>query len=298
MVGTRRATWFDAANAVGLFGFALLTLYPIWYTAALSVTAPDLTALVRVSLIPIRPTLVGYETLLSGNSTLVRAYANTIYYSAVGTAIALAVGAMAAYALSYRKLWGRKVVTIYLAISMFYSGGLIPTYLLVRGLALTDTVWALALPTAVSAWHIILLRTNFQALPESLIESAYLDGAQQWTILLRIVLPLSKAILATIGVFTVVTHWNSFFAPLLYLDSPEKWPLQVVLRHIIWDRGLEQFDAAIHETMEQTMMRSLWGFREVLKSAAIIMSIGPIILVYPFAQRYFVRGTLVGSIKG
>lgn len=295
-----RVSSFDVVNYIVLFLFTILVMYPMWYTILLSITNPDLAHKHKLWVLPIEPTLLAYETILAGSYVIHRAYANTIYYSVLGTFAALVVGAMAAYPLTFKKLRGRSAVMIYLVFTMFFSGGLIPTYLLIRGIGLGNTVWALVLPPAVSVWHIILIRTNFQQIPVSLSESAYMDGAQHWTILFKIILPLSKAIMATIALFTIVGRWNQFFAPLLYLDSPKKWPLQVVLRNILMETNQAQaeWNEASTDSFIEAELSSLVAFREMLKSAALIVSIGPIIIVYPFIQKYFVKGTLIGSLKG
>ena len=296
----KRLQLFDILNYAFLFVFGLIVMYPLVYVLALSLSSPDSIYWLEVWIVPVEPSLLAYETILFKTGTIYRAYANTIYYSVFGTVIALTVGALTAYPLSISSLYGRKLVTIYFTIPMFFGGGLIPTYLLIRGIGLGNTVWALVLPTAVSFWYIIIIRTNFQGIPVSLSESALIDGASHWTVLFRIILPLSKAIMATVGLFAIVSRWNDFFAPMLYLDEPKKWPLQVILRGIITEteRPLKDFAEAEKDAFLESEIGAWKGYREMIKSAAIIVSTGPILLIYPFIQKYFVKGVLVGSIKG
>ena len=300
----RRTELFDVINGFLLLILNLLVLYPFVYTISVSLSSADAVLTSKVWLLPVELTGMAYKTLLGGTTLIYRAYANTIFYSLTGTAVALLLTSMTAYPLSRKFFCGKKVITIYFAVTMFFGGGIIPLYLLIRGIGIYNTVWALALPGAVTAWNLIIIRTNFQSQPYSLSESAFMDGASHWTILTRIVLPLARPILATIGLFTIVRHWNEFFAPLLYIDSPSRWPLPVVLRNIIAEQftsGFSDLENAIDASVTEELIRggfSMTGYKEMLKSAAIIVSIGPIILVYPFIQRFFVRGILIGSIKG
>jgi putative aldouronate transport system permease protein len=233
--------------------------------------------------------------VLSFDKMIPRAYLNTIIYCTVATVICLFLTGLIAYPLSIRTLRGRALMTVLLVIPMFIEGGLIPTVLTVRAYGLMDTLWALVLPSAVGLFYVVIVRTNFQALPDSLRESAYIDGASHIRILLQIYMPLSKAIFATLALWVVVKQWNSFFAPLIYLVDSRKYPLQLVLRKLIVEQVMRGgFESGVIE-QEGAENKALY---ESLKMAAIIVSIGPIIFVYPFVQKYFIKGVLIGSIKG
>jgi putative aldouronate transport system permease protein len=189
-------------------------------------------------------------------------------------------------------------ITAIFAITMFFSGGLIPTFLVVKGLRMLDTIWAIIVPGAFGMWYIIIARTNFMQIPESLIESAYIDGANDWQVLFRVVLPLSKAILATLSLFVAVGYWNSFFTPLIYLNTANKMPLQIVLRQLLLSEQHTTLplSEAVREKIQLLGMTGP-GLLVSVKMATIIVGTGPIILVYPFVQKYFVRGALVGGLK-
>jgi putative aldouronate transport system permease protein len=222
-------------------------------------------------------------------------YWNSIRYTALGTAFVLIIGCLTAYPLSLQKFRAKRFLTVLFTITMFFNGGLIPTFMVIRNLGLLDTIWAVTLPAAFSFWNIIILRTNFQSIPKELIESAYMDGASDVHILVRIVIPLSKAILATIALFASVGLWNAFFGPLLYLSSPDMQPLTILLRRIlVANESLSDTDmAGMDADPIMTLGRTLG-----LRMAVIFVTIGPIVLVYPFAQKFFVKGALVGSVKG
>ena len=289
-----------AASAFDLFnhGFmVLLTIafvYPFAYVIAVSLSDPHSVMRNEVWLLPIAPIdLQGYQIVLN-DDTILRSYLNTIYYCLAAWLVGIFLTANIAYGLSIDNLRGRGLFTVLLVIPIFFEGGLIPTVLTIQTYGLMNTVWALVLPSAVTLFHVVILRTNFQTLPASLRESASMDGANHFTIMWRIYLPLSKAILATLSLWIVVRQWNSFFAPLLYLLDDRKYPLQLVLRKLIVEqvqRGGASVDVA-GSALIQT------GLVEKLKMAAILVSIGPIILIYPFLQKYFIKGVLIGSIKG
>jgi len=242
-----------------------------------------------------------YKTVL-GDSQVFSAYANSIYYTVVGTIIALLGDALAAYSLAHPDFKMRKFFTIMFMVTMFFSGGMIPTYLNKRNLGMLDTVWAIVLP-GVSMWNIMLMQTNFRQISGSLRESAYLDGAGDWYIFWRIYVPLSKAIFATVAVFVSVGIWNNYFSPLLYITTPSKEPLPILLRRILisnenMQSSVEAAQAATSSLSGDTDPVTYQGMMTSIKMATVFVTIGPIILVYPFAQKYFVKGVMVGSVKG
>jgi len=289
---------FDAAIYAILILLIFACFYPFLYVFSVSISDSVAVASGHVTFLPIGFDTFAYETIL-GDPAIIRAYANTIFYAVSATALTILLTSLTAYPLSLKHFYGRHVITIFFTITMFFSGGLIPTFLLIRNLGMLDTIWAIILPGALGMWNIIILRTNFQALPEELRESAYIDGAGNWRILFQIILPLSKPILATICLFTLVGQWNNFFGPLLYLNSPDKYPLQIILRKLIII-GEMRGEFLENQTNELSYLgkSDMLGFYESLKMAAIMVSIGPIIAVYPFIQKYFVKGVLVGSVKG
>ena len=286
---------FDTANYAFMILLTFSFLYPFIYVISVSLSAPGPVIRNEVWLLPKGELDVwGYVTVLN-DATILRAYFNTIVYCIAAVVIGIFLTANIAYGLAIQNLKGRMFFTFVLTIPMFIGGGLIPTVLTVQAYGLMDTLWALILPGTVSLFYVIILRTNFQALPASLRESAYMDGADHFRILLRIYIPLSKPILATLSLWIIVNQWNSFFPALLYLIDDDKYPLQLVLRKLI----IEQIQRGGASTDDVNMIvTDQVGLTEKLKMAAILVSIGPIILVYPFLQKYFIKGTLIGSIKG
>jgi putative aldouronate transport system permease protein len=215
---------------------------------------------------------------------------NSIYITVVGTLINMIMTMFAAYPLSKPRLRGRKILLFLIAFTMWFSGGLIPSYLLVKQLKLIDTFWALMIPGAISTYNMILLKTFFQSIPSSLEESAQIDGCNDIVILFKIILPLALPALATISLFYAVGHWNNFFSALIYINKSTMYPLQVKLRQIITLNRVEDFNNIVEDQVQIV--------QETIKAASIVISTIPIIIVYPFLQKYFVKGVMIGSIKG
>lgn len=287
---------FDVLNYLLLSLFTLAILLPFVYMLSVSLSEPIAIARQDVRLLPVGFNFDSYKAVFDDN-LIVSAYWNSIRYTVVGTAIVLAVGCMTAYPLSLRRFKLRTPLTIYFTVTMFVSGGLIPAFLNMRDLGLLDSIWAITLPGAFTFWNIIILRTNFQGIPQELFESAFMDGANDWTIFTRIVLPLSKAILATIGLFASVGLWNAYFGPLIYLSSPDMQPLPILLRRILIANEVLSNDAV--DMANQSANPAMFlGRTEGIRMATVFVTMGPIILIYPFIQKYFVKGALVGSIKG
>lgn len=218
------------------------------------------------------------------------AYKNTIIYTVLGTAIALFVLSTGAYALSKAdRLPGGKVLNILVLITMFFGGGMIPTFLCIKWLGMLDTIWAIVLPHAFGAYNCIIMRSFFQGFPKEIEESGRLDGLNDIGILWHLVLPTSTAVLATIGLFVAVSQWNGFMGPLLYLNDEAKYPLQMILRQVVMESVMEEFESSGRNT----------NFAEnSVKYATIAIAVIPIIAVYPFLQKYFVKGVMIGSVKG
>jgi putative aldouronate transport system permease protein len=270
----------------------VIVLYPMWFIVIASFSDPVAVNTGRVVLLPAMFTLDGYKTLLETDYILT-AYRNTILYTVVGTLVALAVNLPAAYALSRKDFYGRKFFNLYFIFTMFFSGGLIPTYLTIQQFHLLNTFTVMVLPFSVAVYHILVARTFFQnSLPVGLLDAARIDGCGNLRYFFIIALPLSKAVIAVIALWTAVGHWNSYFNALIYLRDQMRMPLQIVLRDIL--------------IMNQNMATLLRGEASIqaqktaslIKYASIVVSAAPIMCLYPFIQKHFNQGVLVGTFKG
>lgn len=282
---------FDMLNYLLLILFALATLLPFVYILAGSFATEAELAERDFFLIPRDLSLSAYEYIFS-SSTLFRSMGISIYITVIGTITNLFFTLTMAYALSRKDLAGRNIVMNMVIFSMLFSGGMIPGYLVVKGLGLVNTYAAVILPGAISAFNLIIIRNFFQNLPPGLEESARIDGCNDIGVLWRIVIPLSMPIIATFGLFYAVGHWNNFFSALLYLNDHNKWPLQVMLREIVMLSQLAIGDLSNVDPEFVTPPD------QSVKMAVIIVGTLPILLVYPFLQKHFAKGALLGSIKG
>lgn len=270
-----------------IMGF--IAVYPFVFIASCSISNPVNVAAQNIRFLPKGFSLESYKMVLE-NKDIWLAYYNTIWYTVVGTLVNIIMTVLAAFPLSRKNFCLKKFMTVMITITMFFGGGLIPTFLLVNKLGLYDTRWAIILPGAVSAMNIIIARSSFASLPEELIESAKIDGANDILILWRIILPLSKSIIAVLVLFYAVGHWNSYFNALLYLQNNKLQPLQIFLMKILLQNSGEMAGGE-QMGLERTMAV------EQLKYSSIMITALPIICVYPFLQRYFVKGVMVGAIK-
>lgn len=268
----------------------LVCLLPMMNVVAMSFSSNTAILMSRVSLWPVEPTLLAYRGILS-DDTMVRSLLFTIVLTVTYSSVAMVLTTFAAYAFTKKRLKGRKVFLTLIVITMYFSGGLIPDYLLVRDLGLIDSFWALVFPGAMSAYNMIVLRTFFAELPESFEESAVMDGANELQVLFRIVIPLSLPVLATIALFYAVGKWNSFMDALFYINSRSKQPIQLRLYQII-------MQSASLETSSLEGAVSQAALPESVKPACIVYATVPILLVYPWLQRYFIKGVMIGGIKG
>lgn len=286
----RKITLFSVVNAVILLAVVAVTLYPFLYMAAVSLSKDIYVMKGEVMIWPKGFNLDMYKIVLH-DSRILQAYGNTILYTTLGTAISLFITSLGAYSLSKKELPFYRSFTLLVLFTMFFGGGMIPTFLVVKSYGLMDTVWGMVLPAAVSTWNLLIMRTFYGGVPAELEESGKIDGLNELGVFFKIVLPLSKAIFATIGLFYAVAMWNNFTLPLLYLRNPDLFPLQVVLRNIVLAGQLNSADAA-----------SIGGdsviVEESLKYATIMVATLPILAVYPFLQKYFVKGGMVGAVKG
>lgn len=285
-------TWgnrlFDIINHSVLFIVAIVCVLPFVYVLAVSFASPAEVAKGGLILWPKEWSLVSYQYIFSSD-TLPRSLLVSIYITVVGTLINLAFTSLMAYPLSKPHLRGRNPILLGVLITMLFSGGMIPTYFVVNGLNLTNTLWSLMIPSAISAFNLIVLKNFFQQIPDGLEDSAKIDGCNDLGVLIRIVLPLSLPAMATFGLFYAVAHWNTFFNAILYINDNEKWPIQVLLREIVILAQSRVGDASFDEMDVQPL---------TIRMAVIVFATVPILLVYPFLQKHFAKGVMLGSVKG
>ena len=277
--------------AVCLTLAVLVVVVPLLYIVVASFMDPSVLLSRGLSFNVSDWTLDGYEKILT-NPAMVRGFGNAVVYSAAFAAITVLVSIFAGYALADGRLKGRKFFMTLFLITLFFGGGLVPTYLLVKKLGMIDTIWAVLLPGAVNVWNIILSRTFFKGVPHELKEAANVDGASEMKIFARIVLPLSKPIIFVLALYAFVGQWNSYFDAMIYLDNAKLHPLQLVLRSILIQN---QVDPGM--IGDQLAMAEMKRLSEIIKYAAIVISSLPLIVMYPFFQKYFEKGVLVGSLK-
>jgi multiple sugar transport system permease protein/putative aldouronate transport system permease protein len=273
--------------------FLLLVLYPLIYIVSCSFSSGTAVTTGRVLLWPVDFSLVGYEIVFS-HKAVWTGYANTIFYTVVGTILNLFLTILVAYPLARRNFQGKKFFDIYFMIPMFFGGGLIPTYILMSNLGLTDNRWVLIVSGALNIYNMVLMRTYFQnSIPLELLESAKMDGISDAGYLLKVVLPLAKAIISVITLYYVVAHWNSYFTGMIYLRNRDLFPLQLVLREIL---NASKIDSTMIQ--DAAVLAKLSGAADVMKFALIIVATVPMLVIYPFIQKFFEKGIMVGSGKG
>ncbi len=284
-----KMTFWDVLNYMGLALTGLVMLYPMVYALSVSISSVEAVGKRAVMLFPVGLDLSIYRDILRSNS-VAAAYRNSIVYAAMHTAFTLSVSLVGGYLFSERRFRFRHSLSLILGLTLFFGPGLIPTYLTYMRYGIVNTPWVVTLPGAFSYWFIILLRTNIQAIPQELKDAARIDGASDFRLLLQVILPLSTAILATVGLFAAVGSWNDYFGPLIFLDKTALQPLPLLLQRVLISNrtGLLNLMGGSLGT----------GYQQKAKMATIIVTTGPIILLYPFVQRYFVKGVLIGSIKG
>lgn len=283
---------FDAVNVALLSGLVVLTLYPFYYVLMASLSdANQLIGHQGLLLWPKDISLAAYELVLK-NPNIFTGYRNTLVIVVFGTALNILMTSLGAYVLSRKGLYWMKPMTMLIVLTMFFSGGLIPSYLLVNNtLHMGNTLWAVIIPGMISTWNLIVMRTSFESIPEALVESARMDGAGEWSILFKVVIPLSLPVISVMLLFYGVGHWNSWFSAVMYLRNRELFPLQVILREILIQNSTESMTTGISGSGDRETIS------ESIKYATIIVATLPILLVYPFLQKYFVKGVMVGAIK-
>ncbi len=279
----------NTAVVIVLILFAVLTFIPFYYAIMASLSNPKLISEGEFLLWPRDFTIAAYKRILH-NPRFVISFKNSVFKTVVGVILNLSMQASMAFALSRKYLVGRKFFMIFCIFSMMFNPGIIPTYLVVKDLGLVDSLWSLILPCCISTWNIILLRNFFEGIPDSLEESARIDGANDLHIFIKVILPLSKPSIATIGLFCAVTHWNSFMDAVIYINDETKSVLQVFLQNI-----LVQLESAymFGDPLQLTDVSSL-----SLRTASVVVVTIPIVIFYPFIQKYFVKGIMVGAVKG
>lgn len=284
---------FNVANYILLTIVLIVVLYPLVYVVSASFSSSYAVLSGKVWLWPVEPSLEGYKAVFK-NKNILTGFQNTFFYTLAGTFVNVVMTVLAAYPLSRKDFRGRNKFMLLFVFTMMFNGGLIPTYFVVKDLSMIDTVWAMLIPTALSVWNVIIMRTYFQTtIPGELLEASQIDGCNDFRFLLKIVVPLSGPIIAVIALFYAVGHWNQYFNAMIYLKNPQLYPLQLILRDI-----LVQNEVRIDMLGDVKSAAARQGLRELLKYSLIVISSVPLMLVYPFVQKFFVKGVMIGSIKG
>ncbi|AKG33588.1 carbohydrate ABC transporter permease [Paenibacillus durus] len=283
---------FDVANFIVLGGFTLMILYPLYFIVIASISDPNQIYAGNVWLWPKSITFDGYRRIFSDNTIWI-GYRNSLFYAALAAVISSVLTVMAAYPLSRKDLYGRNAFMMIFVVTLFFNGGIIPTYLLVKNLHMINTIWAVVLPGAVDAFAIIIARTFFQSLPDELREAAAIDGCTNLRYIWSIVVPLSKPIIAVLVLLAVVRQWNGFFDALIYVNDSSLYPLQLILRNI-----LIQNQPSGDMLTDITTLVAQQKVTELIKFGVIIVAALPLLTLYPLLQRYFVKGVMIGSVKG
>ncbi|GIN71864.1 ABC transporter permease [Bacillus sp. J14TS2] len=279
---------FSVVNGTILIIIALVCFLPFVNVIATSFASTQEVVAKKFILFPSTFSLDAYRYILS-TPTIFKGLAVSIGVTGIGTFVSMALTSLMAYGLSRRYLWGRNYINFIVVFTMLFSGGMIPTFLVVKAFGLIDSYWALILPVAISAFNLIIMRNFFQALPDSLEESAKIDGCSHFGVFFRIMLPLALPSIATISLFYAVTYWNTYMTAILYINDSAKWPIQILLRQIvIVSSGMQADGASVDVTPPP----------QTIKMAVIVIATVPMLIAYPFVQRYFVKGALIGSVKG
>ena len=292
---TGKHNWFDVLNVILLFAFALLMLFPFYHMFSLSTSSGPGLASGHANYIPVDFNLHAYRMVLEHHE-LLTSYYNSVRYAMVGTVIYLLATSLVAYPLTMR-FWLNTPATIVYVLTMFVSGGLVPTYLLYRALGLIDTMWVMVLPGAVTVFGIIVFRTQFRSVSSELREAAYMDGAGDFRVLFRVIMPLSKPVIATFALFRIVAIWNDFATPFIFMNDDRLQPLTVLMRRLLIT--LEITDVSRDRSLQDLLLEverdpvPIQAFR----AASVIVMVLPIMCIYPFIQRYFVKGIMIGSLK-
>ena len=282
---------FNAINSLLLVAVFLIIAYPLYFVLIASFSDPNAVSAGKVIWKPVGFTLAGYQRILKFNQIWL-GYRNTIFYAIFGTAISLILTVTLAYPLSRRDIKLRTPLMMLVTFTMFFSGGMIPTYLCISKMGLLNTIWAVVLPSAITANHVIIVRTFFQGIPRELTEAASIDGCTNFRAFASIVLPLSKAVIAVIALYVASSLWNGYFGPMIYLTKQNLYPLQLFLRQILIQNDMNGADISAASLQEEQFIAQL------IRYGVMIVSTVPMMLVYPFIQKYFVKGISLGAVKG
>lgn len=275
-----------------LLVFALSMVFPFLYILSVSFTDATVYQPQAVILWPTKWSINAYKLVLSGNG-FINALSSTLFITCIGTPMQVIINAGMAYMLSRKHLPGKGIMMKLVVFTMLFYPGMIPAYIVIHNLGLINSLWALILPSAAGAWTLIVMKSFFQSIPSELEEAATIDGCNELQIFFRIMLPLSKAMLATFTLFAAVGYWNTFFNAIIYITDSAKWPLQVFLQQMVTSSGLSEFvDVSIQNNFEKDIPT------EIIKMSTIVISVVPIMCVYPFLQKYFAKGVMIGSVKG
>ncbi len=283
----KKISLFDIVNGIVMLIIGVIILYPIIYVVSVSFSDTVYIVQNKVTIFPKGFNLEAYKMILEDNR-IPRSYLNTVIYTAVGTFVNLLMTAMGAYPLAKKGFFGRKFFVTAIAITMFFSGGMIPTFIIVQKLGLINSMWSLVIPNAIWTTQLLILKSFYESISPSLYEAAIVDGASEYRILFQIIIPLSKPALASLALFYFMGHWNSYFLPLIYLNDLDKLPLQVILRDMLID----------NTASNPNLMTASKLTPEALKNATIFISMIPVLMIYPFVQKYFAKGIMLGSVKG
>lgn len=273
--------------------FFVIVLYPLLYVVSSSFSSADAVLAGEVFLWPVRPSLIGYEFVFKYKDVFI-GFKNSVIYTLVGTSINIVMTIIAAYALARKTLPHRKALMLLFTFTMFFNGGMIPNYMLIKDLNMLDTIWAVTIPGAISVYNMIIAKTFIEtAIPNDMLEASQIDGCSDFRYLVQIVIPLSKAIIAVLFVYYMVGHWNGYFNAFLYISSREKYPLQLVLREILINNAFDP-----QRSTDPELLNKLQGMTDIMKYSLIVISSVPMLILYPMAQRYFIQGVMIGSVKG
>ena len=287
---SREGKLFEAAIIFILMMICIVVVYPILLIVSSSFSSPIAVLTNKVKLWPVEPTLQVYKMVFK-NLEIWASYKNTIVYTVVGTTVNVFFTALGAYPLSRRDFYGKNIFMIMFVFTMFFGGGMIPSYLLIKNLGLYNSMWALIIPGAVSTWNLIIMKTFFQnTIPVELQEAAFIDGASDIRVFWQIILPLSAPVIAVMTLFYGVGHWNSWFSSLLYISDRSKYPLQIILREILIQSSTQEMSGGAISDQEM--------IGEGIKYATMVVATVPILCLYPFLQKHFVKGVMIGAIKG
>ncbi len=283
----KKISLFDIINGFVMLMVGVIILYPIIYVISVSFSDTIYIVQNKITFFPKGFNLDAYKMILK-DSRIPRSYLNTILYTSVGTLVNLLLTSMGAYSLSKKNLVGRKFFVTAIVLTMFFSGGMIPSFIVVQKLGLINSMWALIIPNAIWTTQLLILKSFYESISPSMYEAAIVDGASEYRILFQIIIPISKPALASLALFYFMGHWNSYFLPLIYLNDLDKLPLQVILRDMLIDSTASN----------PNLMTTSKLTPEAMKNATIFISMVPVLMIYPFVQKYFAKGIMLGSVKG